>query len=212
MLTIGHRLCGTYQVSASRVEHPVDAVLFPSPDDFLTIGKRIDLRRIANVRLECARIIRDTLVCPHDLAISALQRHERIAGCGRWRSVIISCRNVQNVGRRIIGWCTPYPCAGRTVFLLLVRNQVSLPVDPPIMGIETNDSATKCVLSRALVRGNTNYHLTVHQDWRSENDMETEDSKKLIEFAYMWGDLMDLSVFSVLEDNELSEALQNAMK
>ena len=41
---------------------------------------------------------------------------------------------------------------------------------------------------------------------------ETEDSKKLIEFAYMWGDLMDLSVFSVLEDNELSEALQNAMK
>jgi hypothetical protein len=42
--------------------------------------------------------------------------------------------------------------------------------------------------------------------------LETEDSKKLIEFAYMWGDLMDLSVFSVLEDNELSEALQNAMK
>jgi hypothetical protein len=41
--------------------------------------------------------------------------------------------------------------------------------------------------------------------------LETEDSKKLIEFAYMWGDLMDLSVFSVLEDNELSEALQNAM-
>ncbi len=40
--------------------------------------------------------------------------------------------------------------------------------------------------------------------------LETEDSKKLIEFAYMWGDLMDL--FSVLEDNELSEALQNAMK
>jgi hypothetical protein len=42
--------------------------------------------------------------------------------------------------------------------------------------------------------------------------LETEDSKKLIEFAYMWGDLMDLSVFSVLEDNKLSEALQNAMK
>ncbi len=42
--------------------------------------------------------------------------------------------------------------------------------------------------------------------------LETEDSKKLIDFAYMWGDLMDLSVFSVLEDNELSEALQNAMK
>jgi hypothetical protein len=42
--------------------------------------------------------------------------------------------------------------------------------------------------------------------------LETEDSKKLIEFAYMWGDLMDLSVFSVSEDNEISEALQNAMK
>ena len=42
--------------------------------------------------------------------------------------------------------------------------------------------------------------------------LETEDSKKLIEFAYMWSDLMDLSVFSVSEDNEISEALQNAMK
>ena len=42
--------------------------------------------------------------------------------------------------------------------------------------------------------------------------METEDPKKLIEFAYIWGDLMELSVFPVLEDQELSEALQNAMK
>ena len=42
--------------------------------------------------------------------------------------------------------------------------------------------------------------------------LETEDPKKLIEFAYMWGDLMELSVFPVLEDQELSEALQNAMK
>jgi hypothetical protein len=28
----------------------------------------------------------------------------------------------------------------------------------------------------------------------------------------MWGDLMELSVFPVLEDQELSEALQNAMR
>jgi hypothetical protein len=42
--------------------------------------------------------------------------------------------------------------------------------------------------------------------------LETEDAKKLLEFAYMWGDLMELSVFPVLEDQELSEALQNATK
>jgi hypothetical protein len=42
--------------------------------------------------------------------------------------------------------------------------------------------------------------------------LETEDPKKLIEFAYMWGDLMELSIFPVLDDQELSEALQNAMK
>jgi hypothetical protein len=42
--------------------------------------------------------------------------------------------------------------------------------------------------------------------------LETEDPKKLIEFAYMWGDLMELDVFPVLEDHELSEALQNAKK
>jgi hypothetical protein len=42
--------------------------------------------------------------------------------------------------------------------------------------------------------------------------LETEDPKKLGEFAYMWGDLMELSIFPVLEDQELSEALQNAMK
>jgi Protein of unknown function (DUF3303) len=42
--------------------------------------------------------------------------------------------------------------------------------------------------------------------------LETEDPKKLIEFAYMWGDLMELNVFPVLEDQELSEALQKTMK
>jgi hypothetical protein len=31
-------------------------------------------------------------------------------------------------------------------------------------------------------------------------------------FASQWGDLMDLSVFPVLEDHELSEVLRNAMK
>lgn len=41
--------------------------------------------------------------------------------------------------------------------------------------------------------------------------LETEDPKKLVEFAYMWGDLMELNVFPVLEDQELSEALQKAM-
>ena len=42
--------------------------------------------------------------------------------------------------------------------------------------------------------------------------LETEEPKKLIEFAYMWGDLMELNIFPVLEDQEPSEALQKAMK
>src|ERR1700730_6593116 len=42
--------------------------------------------------------------------------------------------------------------------------------------------------------------------------LETEEPKKLIEFAYMWGDLVELNIFPVLEDQEPSEALQKAMK
>ena len=37
--------------------------------------------------------------------------------------------------------------------------------------------------------------------------LETEDPKKLLEFAYMWGDLMDLKTFPVLDDKELAAAL-----
>ncbi len=54
--------------------------------------------------------------------------------------------------------------------------------------------------------------VTLLDGSRREIRHETEDPKKLIEFAYMWGDLMELSVFPVLEDQELSEALQSAMK
>jgi uncharacterized protein DUF3303 len=42
--------------------------------------------------------------------------------------------------------------------------------------------------------------------------LETEDPKKLLEFAYMWGDVMALKVFPVLDDQELTVALQNAQK
>jgi hypothetical protein len=42
--------------------------------------------------------------------------------------------------------------------------------------------------------------------------LETDDPEKLTALAYRWGDLMDLSVFPVVDDRELSEALQSAMK
>jgi hypothetical protein len=42
--------------------------------------------------------------------------------------------------------------------------------------------------------------------------LETDDPKKLTAFAYQWSDLMDLSVFPVVDDFELSEALQSAME
>jgi hypothetical protein len=40
--------------------------------------------------------------------------------------------------------------------------------------------------------------------------LETDDAKRLLEFAYMWGDLMDLQIFPVLDDQELSTALESA--
>lgn len=42
--------------------------------------------------------------------------------------------------------------------------------------------------------------------------LETEDPKKLLEFAYLWGDVMTLKVFPVLDDQDLTVALQNAQK
>lgn len=41
--------------------------------------------------------------------------------------------------------------------------------------------------------------------------LETEDPKKLAEFAYRWSDLMDLEITPVLEDQEMAQALQNAI-
>jgi len=38
----------------------------------------------------------------------------------------------------------------------------------------------------------------------------TDDPEKLTALAYRWGNLMDLSVFPVVDDRELSEALQSA--
>jgi hypothetical protein len=40
--------------------------------------------------------------------------------------------------------------------------------------------------------------------------LETDDAKKLFEFAYMWGDLMELEIIPVLDDRELSTALESA--
>jgi hypothetical protein len=42
--------------------------------------------------------------------------------------------------------------------------------------------------------------------------LETDDPKKLAEFSYMWNDLMDVKITPVLDDQELGEALQAAMK
>ncbi len=42
--------------------------------------------------------------------------------------------------------------------------------------------------------------------------LETEDAKKLLEYSYVWGDLMDLKVFPVLDDDDLSVALESVME
>jgi hypothetical protein len=42
--------------------------------------------------------------------------------------------------------------------------------------------------------------------------IEAEDETKLFEFAYMWGDLMKLEIFPVLDDQQLSAALERATK
>ena len=42
--------------------------------------------------------------------------------------------------------------------------------------------------------------------------LETDDAKKLFEFAYMWGTLMELEITPVLDDQELKAALESATK
>jgi len=42
--------------------------------------------------------------------------------------------------------------------------------------------------------------------------LETDDSKRLVEFAYLWSDLMDLKIFPVLDDQELMATLQKVVK
>ncbi len=42
--------------------------------------------------------------------------------------------------------------------------------------------------------------------------LESDDSKALAEFALMWSDLMELAIFPVLEDKELSEVLKGIGK
>ena len=42
--------------------------------------------------------------------------------------------------------------------------------------------------------------------------LETDGTKKLLEFAYVWGDLMDSKIFPVLDDQELSAAPESARK
>jgi hypothetical protein len=42
--------------------------------------------------------------------------------------------------------------------------------------------------------------------------LETDNASKLFEFAYQWGDLMNLETSPVLDDTELAAALQTAAK
>jgi hypothetical protein len=42
--------------------------------------------------------------------------------------------------------------------------------------------------------------------------LETDDMKKLTEFAYQWSDLMELDIVPVLDDAELSEVLGRVVK
>jgi hypothetical protein len=42
--------------------------------------------------------------------------------------------------------------------------------------------------------------------------METDDPKKLAEFAYLWSDLMNLEIAPVLDDQGLTATLQSVVK
>ena len=42
--------------------------------------------------------------------------------------------------------------------------------------------------------------------------LESADAKAIAEFAYMWSDLMDLTIVPVLEDEALTEVLQRVAK
>lgn len=42
--------------------------------------------------------------------------------------------------------------------------------------------------------------------------LETDDPKKLAEFAYLWSDLMNLEITPVLDDQELTATLQSVVK
>jgi hypothetical protein len=42
--------------------------------------------------------------------------------------------------------------------------------------------------------------------------LETDDPKKLTEFAYLWSDLMELEIAPVLDDAELGEVLGRVVK
>ena len=42
--------------------------------------------------------------------------------------------------------------------------------------------------------------------------LETDDPKKLTEFAYLWSDLMELEITPVLDDAELGEVLGRVVK
>lgn len=42
--------------------------------------------------------------------------------------------------------------------------------------------------------------------------LETDDPKRLAEFAYRWSDLMDLRITPVLDDREVAETLQSVLK
>jgi hypothetical protein len=42
--------------------------------------------------------------------------------------------------------------------------------------------------------------------------LETDDATKLLGFAYLWGDLMDLEILPVLDDQELSTALERTQR
>lgn len=42
--------------------------------------------------------------------------------------------------------------------------------------------------------------------------LETDDPKKLAAFSHMWSDLMELTITPVLDDQELSDVLQGAVK
>ena len=71
----------------------------------------------------------------------------------------------------------------------------------------------KCLTRRVMPEGVKLLGRWTKADFSGGFDLlETEDARKLFEFAYMRRDLMEIAISPVLDDKKLSAALESAMK